>query len=308
MSESTAAQRVNVSLGGVLPVLATPFDAELRLDLGSLERLTSWQMAAGAAGVAVFGFASESFSLDAAERRRILATVRETVPVSAPVIAGVSATGAAEAIALATEAAENGASHLMLLPPHMVTPSPEQLVEFYATVAAVGVPIMIQDAPGNSRVTMPVELICRLAEIPGVMSVKVESPPTTPKIAAIAETMPGGFQVLGGQNALFCLEELDRGAVGTMPACEFTDLLAPIVTSFQAGRSQRARSDFSRLLPLIRFGLQPGIAWAVHKEVLLQRGLINCAAVRSPARPVDDWTRSWLADILEDLGVGPNRP
>jgi 2-keto-3-deoxy-L-arabinonate dehydratase len=290
-------------LAGVLPVLATPFSPDLRLDLGSLEKLARWQLEAGASGMAVFGFASEGFSLDAAERREILRVVRDTVPSGLPLIAGVSATGTAEAVALAGEAARGGATHLMVLPPHMVTPTPAQLVDFYRDVAAVGLPVMIQDAPGNSRVAMSADLITELAALDGVTSVKVESPPTAPKIATLAGLVPGHFDVLGGQNALFCLEELDGGSVGTMPACEFTDLLVPVLAEFAAGREAQARERFARLLPLIRFGLQPGLAWAVHKEALVRRDLISSAAVRAPARPADTWTLRWLDGLLADLSL-----
>jgi 4-hydroxy-tetrahydrodipicolinate synthase len=294
-------------LAGVLPVLATPFTADLGLDLESLAKLTQWQVDAGAGGVAVFGFASEGFALSGPERARIIGVVREVLPPSLPLIAGVSATGTAEAVVLADEAARGGATHLMVLPPHMVTPSRNQLVGFYRDVAAVGLPIMIQDAPGNSRVTMPPDLIVELAEIKGVTSVKVESPPTAPKIASLAAAVPAGFDVLGGQNALFLLEEMSGGAVAAMPACEFTDLLVEAVAAFRAGEAALARTRFNRLLPLIRFGLQPGLAWAVHKEVLVRRGLIGSAAVRPPAQPIDDRTRSWLDDVLADLGLTPEK-
>lgn len=292
-------------LAGVLPVLATPFAPDLSLDLGSLEKLTRWQVDAGAGGVAVFGFASEGFALNAAERTQILGVVRSALPDHLPLIAGVSATGTAEAVSLAAEAAQNGATHVMVLPPHMVVPTPEQLVGFYRDVAAAGVPVMIQDAPGNSRVTLPIDLITELASLDGVTSVKVESPPTAPKIAALAQAVPAGFTVLGGQNALFCLEELDGGSAGTMPACEFTDLLVPVLDDFRAGRTAQARAGFTRLLPLIRFGLQPGLAWAVHKEVLARRSLITSAAVRPPARAADRWTRGWLTGLLDDLDLAP---
>lgn len=295
------------SLRGVLPVLATPFTAELQVDLPSLATLTRWQVGAGAGGVAVFGFASEFFTLDARERAQILQVVREQLPTDRALIAGVSSTGTAEAVALAAEAARGGATHLMVLPPHVVAPTPAQLVTFYRDVAAVGLPIMIQDAPGHSRVQLPVELICELAQIPGVDSVKVETQPTTPKLAAIAQAAPAGFEVLGGQNALFCLEELDRGSVGTMPACEFTDLLVPVVRDFLAGRASAARAAFTALLPLVRFGLQPGIAWAIHKHVLVRRGLIECGAVRAPAREIDDWTRAWIEQLLADLHIAAER-
>lgn len=294
-----------MSVRGLVPVLATPFDPGGALDVRSLGTLTEFQVRAGADGVAVFGHASEGFSLTTSERAEILKVVRACVPVTFPVVAGVSATGTGEAVEQAQRAADGGASALMVLPPHMVAPSPAQLVDFYADVAAVGLPVMVQDAPGNSRVSMSVELITQLAAVDGVDLVKVETQPTAPKVSALVAATPERFAVFGGQNALFCLEEYDRGAVGTMPASEFTDLLRRVLDAFTAGDRARARAEFASLLPLIRFGLQPGLAWAVHKEVMVARGLIASTAVRPPAQPLDAPARAWLADLLADLGVTP---
>ncbi|MGI8880394.1 MAG: dihydrodipicolinate synthase family protein [Jatrophihabitans sp.] len=291
-------------IGGLIPVLATPFTEDGEVDLRSLTTLTEFQVGAGADGVALFGHASEGFSLTTVERAEILKTVRAAVPDPFPIVAGVSATGTGEAVELADRAADGGAAALMVLPPHMVAPSPDQLVDFYAAVAAAGVPVMVQDAPGNSRVSMSVELITRLAEVDGVDSVKVETQPTTPKVADLVAAAPAGFDVFGGQNALFCLEEYDRGAVGTMPAGEFTDLLRPVLDAFVTGDRAGARAGFTALLPLIRFGLQPGLAWAVHKQVMVARGLIATATVRAPAQPLDESASRWLADLLDDLGLG----
>jgi 4-hydroxy-tetrahydrodipicolinate synthase len=133
--------------------------------------------------------------------------------------------------------------------------------------------------------------------------VKVETQPTAPKIGAVIEATAAGFGVLGGQNALFVLEEYARGAEGTMPACEFPDLLAPVLRQWTAGDTAAARGSFTRLLPLIRFGLQPGIAWSIHKHVLVRRKLITSAAVRPPAVDADAASLAWLDDILTDLGI-----
>jgi 4-hydroxy-tetrahydrodipicolinate synthase len=86
-----------------------------------------------------------------------------------------------------------------------------------------------------------------------------------------------------------------------MPACEFPDLLAPILRTWAAGDLQQAGEAFARLLPHILFGLQPGIAWAVHKEILVMRGIIEGATVRSPAVPLDDRTRAAVRRILAQL-------
>jgi 2-keto-3-deoxy-L-arabinonate dehydratase len=283
-------------------VLATPFHPDGSLDEGALDRLVAFQVAAGVDGLALFGLASETWALTDGERATILDAVVRGTGGTLPIVAGVNTVGTASAVEQARRAADGGAHALMVLPPYLVKPSPSQLMDFYGEVAArSGLPVMVQDAPGASGVTMPPQLILELSKLEGVTSVKVEAPPTAPKIGTVAAAAEDGFDVLGGQNALFCLEEYAQGAVGTMPACEFADLLAPVLADRAAGRHRQARAAFNRLLPLIRFGLQPGIAWAVHKEVLVARGIIPSATVRAPATPLDKGSRAALHDILEDL-------
>lgn len=289
---------------GLVPILATPFEPDGALDCPSLRRLVEFQLASGVDGVAVFGMASEGFALTADDRRRILATVSDVVAGAVPIVAGVNGTSTVTAIEQAREIG-GSATALMVLPPFMVKPSPAQLVDFYGDVAATtDAEVMVQDAPGSTGVAMSPSLIVELSKLHGVTSVKVESPPTAPKVSAVVDAIDGAdFAVLGGQNSLFALEEYSRGAIGTMPACEFPDLLAPVLTDWASGRRAEARAAFTRLLPLIQFGLQQGIAWAVHKEVLVARGVIANASVRSPARDLDAAGRASLADILTDLDM-----
>jgi dihydrodipicolinate synthase/N-acetylneuraminate lyase len=289
---------------GLIPVLATPFQPDGALDLPSLARLVEFQAASGVDGVAVFGFASEGFALTAADRAEILRVVTEVAGPDLPVVAGVAATHVRDAIDQTRAAAAAGASVVMVVPPFMVKPSPAQMVDFYGEVAASGgLPVMVQDAPGPTGVNMPVSLIVELSKLDGVGSVKIETQPTAPKVSAVRDGAAADFAVLGGQNAFFVLEEYARGAEGTMPACEFPDLLAPVLRQWAAGETAAARGSFTRLLPLIRFGLQPGIAWSIHKHVLVRRNLISSAAVRPPAVDADPATLAWLDDILADLGI-----
>ncbi|MEU7871954.1 dihydrodipicolinate synthase family protein [Dactylosporangium sp. NPDC049140] len=289
---------------GLIPVLATPFQPGGALDLDSLRRLVAFNAHSGADGVAVFGFASEGFALTAEERKQILATVLAELPPEAPIVAGISATGTADAIAQSRAAAEAGATVGMVIPPFMVKPSPAQIVDFYGTVGTEGgLPVMIQDAPASTGVNLPVPLIAELSKLDGVTSAKIETQPTAPKLGAVVAATPDDFLVLGGQNALFVLDEYTRGAVGTMPASEFPDLLAPVLSAHASGEHETARAAFNRLLPLIRFGLQPGIAWSIHKHVLHRRGVIESTTVRAPATDADEGTLKALDEILTDLGL-----
>ncbi|WP_407563600.1 dihydrodipicolinate synthase family protein [Streptomyces sp. 184] len=291
---------------GLVPVLATPFHPDGSLDRASLRRLTEFQLRAGADGVAVFGMASEGFALTAADRDAVLADVRDVVAGAVPVVAGVSPTSLATALEQCGQAVAGGADALMVLPPYLAKPGPQQLVDFYGALGErAGAPVMVQDAAATTGVAMPVPLVTEFGKLGGVDSVKVESAPTVPKIAETVAAAPDGFDVLGGQNAFFVLEELAAGAVGTMPACEFTDALRPVLDAWAAGRAAQAHGAYERLLPLIRFGMQAGFAWAVHKEVLVRRGVIGSAAVRMPAKALTEPLRAQLDGILERLALPP---
>ena len=290
-------------VSGLVPILATPFGADGRLDVESLTRLVEFQLWCGVDGVATFGMASEGFALTTAERARILSVITARVPAGMPVVAGVGATSTTTAVEQAEQARDAGATALMVLPPFLVKASPGQLTAFYAEVAEIGLPVMVQDAPAATGVAMPLPLLVELSKLAGVTSAKIEAQPTVPKVGAVVDAVDEEFAVLGGQNALFLLEEYGRGAVGTMPACEFADRLRPVLADQAAGHQADARAGFGRLMPLIRSGMQGPIAWAVHKHVLVRRGVIDTDVVRLPAAPLDPASRRDLDALLDDLAL-----
>ena len=296
---------MHATVAGLMPILATTFTASGALDRDGLRRIVEFELEAGVTGLAVFGMASEGFALTSGERRQILGDVTDVVAGGVPIVAGVNGTSTVTAVEQCLEAEAGGANVLMVIPPFMVKPPAGTLVDFYAEVAAATqLSVMVQDAPGMTGVAMPPALISELSRIDRVDSVKIEAPPTAPKVGLVVEATRGSeFVVVGGQNSQFVLEEYERGAVGTMPACEFSDVLSEVLDLWMLGSRDDARSAFRRLLPLVLFGLQPGLAWAVHKEVLVARGLIDNGFVRYPSTPIDAGTRRALATVLDELSL-----
>lgn len=298
---------------GLVPILATPFLPDGSLDLSSLERLVEFELASGVDGVALFGMASEGYALTAADRRAILDCTQRVVAGSAPIVVGVNSTSLVGALEQLDELDGRSDLTLMVLPPYMVPIAPAQLTEFFGTVgsaaAARGFQVMVQDAPGATGVSMSADYIVELAGLEGITSVKVEAPPTAPKVETVHDRLVdrGGnleeFSIFGGQNSQFVLDEYANGAVGTMPACEFPDLLGPILADWNVGNRAEAREAFSGLLPLIIQGLQSGYAWSIHKEVLVRRGIISHDTVRLPARPMTPGLRNSLDAVLADLNL-----
>lgn len=290
---------MSTDLHGVIPIVATPFDEQGAVDYTSLLRLVDHLLEQGAHGLAVFGNAGEGYTLLAQERRAILTEVRKHVGTRVPLCAGIGETSTARAIDECREATDLGADALMVLPPYYLKPDATGVTAFYAAIAsAVSTPIMIQDAPLLTGVAMPPKLLAELSEIETVRYAKVEAPPTAPKITAVRQAAPD-LTLLGGLNGQFLIEEITRGAVGTMPAADMTSVYAEIYDHVQAGRRAEAWQTFTKALPLMRFELQPGLGVSAVKHNLVERGILRSAAVRPPTRALDAEGLRELAELRQ---------
>ena len=110
-------------------------------------------------------------------------SVAVTGKVSVPVAVGVSASGTHLATAFARMAREHGADALMVAPPTGLK-NLDAVLEYYRTVAAATpLPIVLQDEPVTTQVNMPAPFIAQVcADLPAIQAVKLEEPPTLPKI------------------------------------------------------------------------------------------------------------------------------
>lgn len=295
----------NAVLEGVYPILATPFTEAGEVDEQSLRELVRFQLAAQVDGIALFGNASEAYTLLDRERERIADIVKEEVRGRVPLVFGSGHTGLEGAVSLSRWAQQAGADALMVMPPHMVKPDGQRMVDYFAAIAkAVDIPIMLQDAPIASGVAIPVPIMARLAkDCDNICYVKVEAPPTTVKMTEVLEQTEGRLAVFGGLNGMYYCEELSRGAIGTMPACEFPEVCVRIYRLWREGKQSEARALFYRYLPFIRIGTIAGFATAVHKEVLKAGGVIATARVRNPNAPIDEALRREVMETLEGLDL-----
>jgi len=283
------------TLAGIFPILATTFRENGSLDLDSQVRLVHHLLDAGAHGLGLFGNASEGYALLASERRELLRVIVAEVDGHVPLVVSTGHTGTDAAVALSREAEDMGASALMVLPPYFLRTDGDGLMHYFSAISgAVRIPIMVQDAPLLTQVTMPAALLGRMGrEIERVRYVKVEAPPTAPKVSAVAAA--DGPLVFGGLNAQFMIEEIQRGARGMMPGSDLTAGLVEVWNRLEAARTNDAWRLFARLLPLLRFELQPGLGVSAMKHNLVQAGVIHCARVRHPTAALEKRSLEELA-------------
>jgi len=288
---------------GIFPIVLTTFDEHYEIDEQSQLALVNYLIDCGAHGLALFGNASEGYTLSESEKARLMPLIIEEVRGRVPVFVSTGHTGTHVAVQLSKAAQEAGADGLMILPPYFLKPSAEDLVGYYRAISeAVEIPIMIQDAPLLTAVNIGAAQMARIArECKRVRYVKVEAPPTSLKVTEVKEAAGDSLIIFGGLNGHFLLEEWQRGARGTMPGSDLIPMFVRVWNDYQAGRSTAARAEFNRHLPLVRFELQPGLGVSAMKHNLQAAGVIKHTTVRPPTRSLDGISLEELEQLRHDL-------
>jgi dihydrodipicolinate synthase/N-acetylneuraminate lyase len=272
---------------GIIPAVTTPFDASGEIDFSGLERNLAALLDAGVHGIVADGTMGEAGSLSATERRRVIEAVASAAAGQVPVIAGVSAGTPAAAIAFAADAAEAGATDLMLLPPLGYRGDDREIEAHYRAVAeAGGLPLMAYNNPEASGTDLPPELIVRLyEEIDAVVAVK-ECSGDARRIPALLNAAPELEVLVGGDD--WALEGFAAGATGWVSGVAD---VAPreCVTLWElcrAGELMPAREVYRRLLPLARFDMTPKLV-QYFKAAMDEVGLAGgpCRPPRLPLAP-----------------------
>ena len=292
---------MNARLEGVFPIVATPFREDGAADVGDLARLVDFIVGAGVDGVVFPGVASEFDTLAPGERRELAVAVAEAVAGRVPLIVGVSAPDAAAARAHAAQAKALRAAGVMAMAPPAMRDDAGAQVDYFRSIASEGVPIVLQNAPAPAGCSLePARIVAIVDEVAGIEYVKEETLPCGQRISRLLAAKHSGLRgVFGGAGGRYITDELARGACGTMPACELTDLHVALFRAHRGGDGAGVRALFDRMLPLLNF--QAVFRMAVTKEVLRRRGVIMATHVRAAGPVLDEFDLRELDAILTGL-------
>lgn len=270
------------TMQGVFPILITPFTEDEEIDIESLERLVAFNIQAGVHGLGI-ALASEIFKLNESERDIVIRTVIYQAGGRVPVVVNTGAASTRLTIQYSQRAQELGADAVMILPPQ--TSRSETLAYYKAVSNSIGVPIFIQDTPTasvNADLAYQIASMCE-----HVRYIKVESVPVTKQVSAMVDQANQLLTVFGGAGGGYFIEEMRRGAVGTMPHSSQPESFVRVWDLYQQGDEHAATEVFYReILPFRRIATEgDGLSVALHKILLHRRGIIASARVRSPAQP-----------------------
>lgn len=292
---------MKVSLGGVIPILPTPFTAQGAIDEEGFARVADAAIAAGVDGVAMFGLASEYYKLADAERDLLAQLLVKRVARRCPVILSVTPHSTHLAVAEARRAAEYGADALMLMPPFFLgTPLNDIVAHIYAVASAVSLPIVIQYAPlqtGRVIDAPTFASICR--DLPNIKCVKVDLVPSGPTVSALTANRVSS---LVGYMGLHLPEDFTRGVGGVMPTVSIAPAMVKIWQLLDSQHEQ-AKELHAHILPFLNFVMQSvEFLIACEKELLVEAGILGCAVGREPATKLDAAQRAELQWHKNRLG------
>ena len=292
-------------LKGVFPVAPTTFDEQGDLDLESQRRCMDFLIDAGSNGICILANYSEQFALADDERDTLMQAILKHVAGRVPVIVTTTHFSSKVCIERSRRAQAAGAAMVMVMPPYhgaTIRAAEPAIFDFlHALSDAIGIPIMIQDAP-VSGTALSAAFLARMArEIEHVAYFKIEVPGAAAKLREMIRL--GGDAVVGpwdGEEAITLMADLDAGATGTMPSGAYPDALRRIVDDFAAGRRDAAVAGYERWLPLINYeNRQCGLL--ACKALMKEGGVIASEAGRHPWPPLHPATRAGLIEIARRL-------
>lgn len=287
-------------LTGIFPVVPTPFTPDGAIDEAAFLRIVDFALESGADGLVFPGMASEVETLTPEERAALTAALGRHVAGRKPIIVGASDADPTRAGARAEEGRAAGAVAAMVMAPNAFGRDVDRHAAFFLAVARVTpLPIMLQNAPAPMGAgLMPEEVAAIAKEVAAVRFVKEETLPCGQNIGRIlAAAGPALDAVYGGAGARYVLDELARGAAGTMPAIELADIHVRMMRAWQAGDHVQARRLYTESLPLLAF--QMVFRVRATKEVLRRRGLLACTAARAKGPVLDAGDLREIGALIE---------
>jgi 4-hydroxy-tetrahydrodipicolinate synthase len=112
--------------------------------------------------------------------------------------------------------------------------------------------------------------------------VKLEDTPSGRRTAALLAGVDRSLTVLGGLSAVYLIDELEHGSVGSMTGFPIPEALVELWDKWQAGDHDGARAVHRKWLPLFVLDGQPGLGVAVRKHVWMKRGALESPLLRAP--------------------------
>jgi 1-pyrroline-4-hydroxy-2-carboxylate deaminase len=259
---------------GVFPAVTTQVREDLTLDLSDTQRVVDELIRDGVTGIIALGTVGENNSLDYDEKVAVLSAIVEVVKGRVPVITGVSEYDTRRAVRYAQAAEKAGADGLMLLPPMVYVPKPDELVAHFRGVAErTALPIMLYNNPPAYRTVIDRYVLEQLVPIENIVAVK-ESAPDTRRFTDFRNDLGDRYVLFAGLDDV-ALEGLYLGAQGWVSGLTnaFPKESVELVAAFARGDHAKALEIYRWFMPLLHLDAEHDLVQSIKlAEQVMGRG------------------------------------
>lgn len=290
---------------GIIPALVTPLDNNGNLMENSLKHVIDYTLDGGVHGVFVLGSTGEIYGLTDAQKRRVMEVTVEHVNGRVPVYAAASEITTKDAIKTARMAEEvGGISAISVLTPYFISPSQDELIEHYKSIAnSVETPIILYGCDGRAHNKIMPNTAYELSKVDNIIGVK-DSSGDMARMADYCRLTKDNdnFTVLCGIDTLI-YAGLQYGANGAIASSANVapKISVGVYNAFKEGNYELALELQQKLAPLRNaYGL--GTFPGVIKEALRLVG-IDAGVALKPVGAMSDENRLKLAEVLKELEV-----
>ena len=260
---------------------------------GLIERLIE----AGVHALFVLGTNGEFIALNEAEKLRIAKIAVDQARSRVPVIAGTGAYATRDVIDLNSKMLDVGVDAVSVITPYFNGATQQELFTHYERIAqATTLPVMLYTIPAKAGITLTVDTVRRLSEIPNIRGIK-DSGGDFDRLLQLINLRRDDFAVFTGTDSMI-LWTLIAGGDGAVAAT--TNAVPGVVTSiwkhFQAGdiaAARKAQESLRALRDAFALGTMPVVLKTAAEMLGMPAG-----PARSPAQPLDAQARARLEQAL----------
>jgi 4-hydroxy-tetrahydrodipicolinate synthase len=289
---------------GIIPAVITPLTAEEKFNEKAFRSLLNYLIDGGVHGLFIVGSTGEFYGLSPEEKKEIFLVAMDETKGRVPVYAGTNGITTKESVLLTQIAEECNVDAVSILTPLFLSPSQDQLIDHYKTIAKnTSLPVILYNNPPKTGVNLAATTVVKLSEVENIIGVKESSGDMTLAAEYIRLTRDNpSFCVLMGRDTLI-YGALCYGAAGSIASCANVAprLCADIYDKYVAGDLKGALEAQFTLAPL-RIAFTIGTFPAVIKESLQLLG-IDAGPCMNPAGPMTFDEREKLRQVLISMGL-----
>ena len=279
------------------------------VDEPSFIRIIERLVASGTDSITALGSTGSYAYLTGAERAQVAHLAVEHAG-GTPVFIGVSALRTSQVMTNVKEAERAGAAAVLLAPMTYQALTAVDVLELYRAVSgSTDLPIIVYDNPATTHFTFTRELYGRIAQLPGIASIKIPGVPTDPvkakeHLQAIRAVVPNHVTI-GVSGDAFAATGLNAGCDawysvvgGTLPR-----LALGITRPAQEGHADEATAESERLAPLWSLFTEFGGSLRVIAAIAEHLNLAQNKSLPMPIQGLNESQRARVSEVVNALGL-----